>query len=163
MKIWYQSASSYRYEPVWDDYGRTLEQQCKAILRPETGLYVTGIPEMVRDIENWSSRSGTVKVSNLPTVQTVQGTVEDVGFDERTTVAGVHDLMTAAGDILPGAWQASLKEVRVGLRPAPSGTTPYVGPAANSARGILATGHFRNGVMLAPLTAEKVRAAVRAL
>ena len=55
MKIWYQSASSYRYEPVWDDYGHTLEQQCKAILRPDTGLYVTGIPEMVRDIENWRS------------------------------------------------------------------------------------------------------------
>ena len=109
----------------------------------------------------WAERCYTVPWSDRTLL--VGATVEDVGFDERTTVAGVHDLMTAVGEILPGAWQASLKEVRVGLRPAPSGTTPYVGPAANSTRVILATGHFRNGVMLAPLTAEKVRAAVRAL
>jgi len=53
MKIWYQSASAYRYEPVWDDYGQTLESQCRRILHPDTGIYVTGIAEMVRDIENW--------------------------------------------------------------------------------------------------------------
>ena len=53
MKIWYQSASAYRFEPVWDDYGRTLESQCRRILQPDTGLYVTGIAEMIRDIENW--------------------------------------------------------------------------------------------------------------
>lgn len=55
MKIWYQSASSYRHEPVWDEYGHTLEMQCGAIVRPDTQVYVTGIPAMVRDIENWKS------------------------------------------------------------------------------------------------------------
>jgi Asp/Glu/hydantoin racemase len=53
MKIWYQSSSAYRYEPVWDEYGKTLEEQCRRIVRPDTEVHVTGIPVMVRDIENW--------------------------------------------------------------------------------------------------------------
>lgn len=90
----------------------------------------------------------------------VGATAEDVGFDERTTVAGVRDLMDAAGEILPGTWQAALREVRVGLRPAPSGTTPLVGPASPGSRVWLATGHFRNGAMLAPLTARQIVSAI---
>jgi Asp/Glu/hydantoin racemase len=55
MKIWYQSASGYRYEPVWDEYGRTLEAQCRRVVHADTEVYVTGIPVMIRDIENWRS------------------------------------------------------------------------------------------------------------
>ena len=102
----------------------------------------------------WAERCYTVPWSDRTLL--VGATVEDVGFDERSTMAGVHGLMAAVGEILPGAWQASLKEVRVGLRPATPTNVPMVGPAANSPRVILATGHFRNGVMLAPLTAQLV-------
>jgi len=49
MKIWYQSASSYRYEPVFDEYGKTLEEQCKRVVRPDTEVYVTGVPVMMRE------------------------------------------------------------------------------------------------------------------
>ena len=66
MKIWYQSASSYRYEPVFEDYGRTLEAQCAAVLRPDTKLHVTGIPVMVRDIENWR---GLQYFQNIETIR----------------------------------------------------------------------------------------------
>ena len=55
MKIWYQSASSYRYEPVFEDYGRTLEAQCAKVVSSGTEVHVVGIPVMVRDIENWRS------------------------------------------------------------------------------------------------------------
>lgn len=55
MKIWYQSASAYGYEPVWDDYGRTLEAQCRRVVHRDTEVRVAGIPVMVRDIENWRS------------------------------------------------------------------------------------------------------------
>ena len=54
MKIWYQSASGYRYEPVWDEYGRTLEAQCRRVVHADTEVYVTGIPVMIRDIELYS-------------------------------------------------------------------------------------------------------------
>lgn len=53
MKIWYQSASGYGFEPVWDDYGKTIEAQCAKVVRPDTEVHLTGIPVMVRDIENW--------------------------------------------------------------------------------------------------------------
>jgi len=102
----------------------------------------------------WAERCYTVPWSDRTLL--VGATVEDVGFDERSTAAGIHDLMTAVGAILPAAWQASFKEVRVGLRPAPAGQVPLIAPAPNSPRVILATGHLRNGVMLAPFTAKKV-------
>ena len=86
----------------------------------------------------------------------VGATVEDVGFDERSTVAGVRDLLDAVGDLLPGAWQASLEEVRVGLRPATADHLPLLGPLARFPRIVLATGHYRNGVLLAPYTADVV-------
>jgi allantoin racemase len=50
MKLWYQSASSYRYEPAFDEYGRTLEEQCQRIVRPDTDVHVEGIEVMARDI-----------------------------------------------------------------------------------------------------------------
>lgn len=55
MKIWYQSLSSYRYEPVFDDYGKALEAQCKAAVRPDTEVFVTGTKVMVRDIDKYKS------------------------------------------------------------------------------------------------------------
>lgn len=55
MKIWYQSSSAFGYEPVWDEYGKTLQDQCVRIVRPETQVHVAGIPQMIRDVENWKS------------------------------------------------------------------------------------------------------------
>ncbi|MBI2727726.1 MAG: hypothetical protein HYX42_15910 [Polaromonas sp.] len=55
MKIWYQSSSSYGFEPVWDEYGKTLEDQCRAVVRPGTDVHVEGIPVMLRDVENWKA------------------------------------------------------------------------------------------------------------
>ena len=48
----------------------------------------------------------------------VGATVEDVGFDEQTTAAGVRDLLDAACDLMPQAWGAAFIDARVGLRPA---------------------------------------------
>ena len=106
----------------------------------------------------WSPRCYTVPWMDGSLL--VGATVEDVGFDERSTVSGVHDLMTAAGDVLPAVWRATLKEVRVGLRPSPAGDLPIMGPSASSPRVILATGHYRNGVLMAPLAARKVVEAI---
>lgn len=55
MKLWYQSMSSYRYEPVWDLYGKTLEEQCGKAARPDTEVYVTGMPVMMREIDRFRS------------------------------------------------------------------------------------------------------------
>lgn len=86
----------------------------------------------------------------------VGGTVEHVGFDERATDAGVQGLRRAAAELLPASARAHLQEVRVGLRPGTPDGVPVIGRAAANPRVIFATGHYRNGVLLAPLTAELV-------
>jgi glycine oxidase len=86
----------------------------------------------------------------------VGATVEDVGFDERTTAAGVRDLLDALCELLPEAWGATFIEARVGLRPGSADGLPLVGFSAHSDRIVYATGHYRNGVLLAPLTAHIV-------
>jgi glycine oxidase len=87
----------------------------------------------------------------------VGATVEDAGFDERATVAGVRDLLEAACTLVPHLWQASFAEVRVGLRPASPDSLPIVGRSSTVPGLIYALGHYRNGVLLAPLTAELVK------
>jgi glycine oxidase len=86
----------------------------------------------------------------------VGATLEDVGFDERATVAGVRDLLEAMCELVPGAWQASFAHARVGLRPGTPDALPIVGRSTRLPGLIYATGHYRNGVLLAPLTAELV-------
>lgn len=84
----------------------------------------------------------------------VGATAEDVGFDERATVAGVTDLLGAVCEILPSAWSADFVEVKVGLRPASRDGLPIVRPSERVPGLFFATGHFRNGILLAPLTAR---------
>jgi glycine oxidase len=90
----------------------------------------------------------------------VGATVEEAGFDERATAAGVRDLLEAGCTLVPHLWQASFEEVRVGLRPASPDGLPLVGPSEVVPGLVYATGHYRNGVLLAPLTAHLVRSVV---
>jgi glycine oxidase len=92
-------------------------------------------------------RDGTVLVG---------ATVEDVGFDERTTAAGVRDLLDAACELLPQAWTATFVEARSGLRPATTDGLPILGPSPSHPAVVYATGHYRNGILLAPITARLI-------
>lgn len=83
-------------------------------------------------------------------------TVEEAGFDERPTTSAVTDLMQAASDLLPAVREAACRHVRVGLRPACPDGLPLVGRSQRWPSLVYATGHFRNGVLLAPLTADLV-------
>jgi glycine oxidase len=86
----------------------------------------------------------------------VGATVEEAGFDERATVTGVHDLLEAACDLVPQAWRAAFRGVRVGLRPGTPDEVPIIGPSNRVPGLFYATGHYRNGVLLAPVTARLV-------
>jgi len=86
----------------------------------------------------------------------VGATVEDVGFDERATLGGVRALVDAASALVPGLDAASLEDVRVGLRPATADELPLIGPSATMPQVFYAAGHYRSGVLLAPLTAGLV-------
>lgn len=105
----------------------------------------------------WSSDCYVVPWSDGTVL--VGATAEDAGFDESTTVEGVSALTEAVQAVLPGAARARLKEVRVGLRPASPDGLPIIGPSG-AANVTYATGHYRNGILLAPLTASVVASLV---
>jgi glycine oxidase len=86
----------------------------------------------------------------------VGATMEEAGFDERTTVAGVRDLLEAACEIAPGAWTAGFVDARAGLRPASTDLLPIIGASRVVPNLMYATAHYRNGILLAPLTAALV-------
>jgi len=102
----------------------------------------------------WGAHSYTVPWQ--PDTLLVGATLEDVGFDERSTVAGVQELLDGVTELLPMAKLATLLDVRAGLRPSTADLLPIVGPLPGQPRVIVATGHYRNGILLAPLTAEIV-------
>jgi glycine oxidase len=85
----------------------------------------------------------------------VGATVEEQGFDLRVTAGGVHELLREAYRALPEVAELELVEAVAGLRPATPDNMPFVGPGAIDGL-VLAAGHYRNGILLAPITAERV-------
>lgn len=92
-------------------------------------------------------RDGTVLVG---------ATVEDVGFDEATTAEGIATLIDAATELVPALGGAAFVEARAGLRPGSPDELPVLGPLPGEPRIVVASGHYRNGVLLAPVTAVMV-------
>lgn len=86
----------------------------------------------------------------------VGATVEEVGFDERATVSGVATLLDAVRDLLPATRDAGFDEVRVGLRPGTPDDLPVLGWSRVVPNLVYATGHYRSGILLAPITARLV-------
>ncbi len=86
----------------------------------------------------------------------VGATVEDTGFDERTTVAGVRCLIEAASELVPDVSAANFTSAKAGLRPASGDDLPVIGASSVLPGVMYATGHYRNGILLAPLTAHLV-------
>ena len=85
----------------------------------------------------------------------VGATVEEMGFDTAVTAGGVHDLLREAYRLLPDVAEMELLDAIAGLRPGTPDNLPLVGPGTIDGL-VLATGHFRNGILLAPLAAETV-------
>jgi glycine oxidase len=87
----------------------------------------------------------------------VGATMEDVGFDERPTGAAIATLLQAAAELLPATREATFIDARAGLRPRMTeGEVPQIASSPSIANVTIAAGHFRNGVLLAPLTAQLV-------
>ena len=82
-------------------------------------------------------------------------TVEERGFDATTTADGVFRLLEAAREVLPDVGELEWSGVRAGLRPGTPDNLPVIGRGAVDGL-VWATGHYRNGVLLAPLTGEMV-------
>ena len=83
-------------------------------------------------------------------------TSEEVGFENRVTPAGLRQVLNAAVELCPGLAGAEVLETWSGLRPGTPDDLPILGPTDMSGL-LIATGHYRNGILLAPVTAKLIR------
>jgi glycine oxidase len=85
----------------------------------------------------------------------VGATVEEQGFDQRVTAGAVHHLLRAAAELLPDVDELELAETVVGLRPGSPDNAPLLGETGLDGL-VVATGHYRNGILLTPVTADAI-------
>jgi glycine oxidase len=85
----------------------------------------------------------------------IGATQEELGPDTTVTAGGVWQLLRDARVLLPGVTEMEFAEVSAGLRPGTPDNAPVLGPSALPGL-VLATGHFRNGVLLTPVTADVI-------
>jgi glycine oxidase len=88
----------------------------------------------------------------------VGATQYEAGFDTEPTVGGVRDLLRDAERVLPGVAEFALVEAAAGLRPGTPDNMPLIGAVSGEPGLLVATGHGRNGMLLAPVTAAAVLA-----
>jgi glycine oxidase len=86
----------------------------------------------------------------------VGATVEERGFDTTVTAGAVHELLESAVALVPGVAELELREARAGLRPGTPDNAPIIGPVRGVPDVVVATGHYRNGILLTPVTADAV-------
>ena len=84
----------------------------------------------------------------------IGSTTEKVGFDKNNTAAGVAGLLSAAIEAIPQLSDLAIDEIWAGLRPGTPDSLPFVGRAKDVDNLLIATGHYRNGILLTPVTAK---------
>jgi glycine oxidase len=90
----------------------------------------------------------------------VGSTTESVGFEKRVTVVGVSSMLKTALEMSPRMTSLEVLGFWSGLRPRAGDTLPVLGPCAEIAGVFYATGHYRNGILLAPITGELIASAI---
>ncbi|WP_372791106.1 glycine oxidase ThiO [Paraconexibacter sp.] len=85
-------------------------------------------------------------------------TMEEQGFDTQVTALGLHELLRDVHEVVPGVLELAVEQALAGLRPGTPDNAPLLGPHPALPGLHLATGHHRNGVLLAPITADLVAA-----
>lgn len=135
------------------------------VVRPVKGqLLRLHVPAAARPLLRHNVR-GLVRGSSIYLVPRPDGelvlgaTMEEQGFDTTVTAGAVYELLRDARELLPGITELAVTEVIAGLRPATADNAPVLGPTGLAGL-LLATGHFRNGVLLAPVTADALAAAL---
>jgi glycine oxidase len=131
-------------------------------IRPLKGqvLRLGAAPDILRRTVRATVRGREVYLVPRPDGEVVVGaTSEDVGPDTTTAAGAVHDLLHDAIEVLPELAEAELREAIARLRPATADNLPVVGATCVDGL-VIAAGHGRDGVLLAPITGDTVVAQV---
>ncbi|MDY7085079.1 MAG: glycine oxidase ThiO [Actinomycetota bacterium] len=125
-------------------------------IRPVKGqvLRLRGEPGLLRHVLNASADGREVYIVPRADGEVVVGATQEERTDRLVTAGGVHELLRAALDLVPGLAELELTETTVGHRPGTPDNAPLLGRLDD--RVVVAAGHFRNGVLLAPVTADIV-------
>jgi glycine oxidase len=137
------------------------------MVRPVKGqilrlLPAEGAPVLTSTVRGMVQGSSVYLVPRLDGTVVVGATVEERGFDTAVTAGATYELLRDAHRVVPGVTEMVLGEISTGLRPGSPDNAPIVGrPAVPGVDGlVVATGHYRQGILLAPLTAAAVAAIV---
>ncbi len=132
-------------------------------VRPVKGqtlrLRLPGRPRL-RHVVRAAVKGSPVYIVPRPDGQLVIGaSSEEAGFDQQPRAGAVYELLRDAQTVVPELGEAVFEEVSTGLRPASPDNAPIVGPTSVAGL-IAATGHYRNGILLTPVTADGVAALI---
>lgn len=141
----------------WSGSAAWLPPQARPPVRPVKGQVLTLRGSATKPVSERIVASERVYLVPRGDGRLVVGaTVEERG-DTMVTAGGVHELLREAYRLLPDVAELELVEAAAGLRPGTPDNLPLIGPGRLEGL-LLATGHYRNGVLLAPLTADAVAA-----
>jgi glycine oxidase len=128
-------------------------------VRPVRGqmLALGGMVTPIRSII-WSPRGYLVPRANG--LVFAGATVEDVGFRPQTTVRGLREMRRAAIEMVPQLALAQAEFTWAGLRPGSADDLPILGPLPGLENVTVASGHYRNGILLAPITGRLIAQAI---
>jgi glycine oxidase len=124
-------------------------------LRPTPATLAAGLPAglLARTVRGIVRGSSVYLVPRQSGELVIGATQEELGADTRVTAGGVWELLRDARALVPGITELELVEAVAGLRPGTPDNAPVLGPSQLPGL-VFATGHFRSGVLLAPVTAD---------
>jgi glycine oxidase len=148
---------------AWSGRVEGLPADVAVPVRPVKGqtlrLRLPGRPRL-RHIVRATVKGSPVYIVPRADGQLVIGaSTEERGFDQQPRAGAVYELLRDAQTVLPELGEAVLEEVSTGLRPGSPDNAPLVGPTSIEGL-VLATGHYRNGILLTPVTADGVASLV---
>jgi len=144
-------------------YSATLHPALKGLIRPVKGEILrlahrpSALPPPRRTVRAVVHGSHVYAVPRERGGLVVGATQTETGFDAAVTVGGVRDLLRDIERVLPGLAEYELVETAAGLRPGSPDNLPLVGRLGADGP-LVATGHHRNGLLLAPITADGILA-----
>ncbi|MEJ7845649.1 MAG: glycine oxidase ThiO [Acidimicrobiales bacterium] len=138
-----------------------LARADRAPLRPVKGQILTvrcppGEALLTRAVRGLVHGSGVYLVPRPDGRIVIGATVEEQGWDARPTAGAVYELLRDASLLVPGISECELVETLVGFRPGTPDNAPVLGASPAAGGLVHAVGHFRNGVLLAPVTADAI-------
>jgi glycine oxidase len=134
-----QIEGAAQYAPVTPAKGQMMALRCESV-------------QLRRDL--WSDHIYLVPRTDGRII--AGATVEYEGFDRSVTAGGMKKILNGAISLVPGLEKARIEETWAGLRPDSPDHLPILGPTDREGL-LIATGHFRSGILLAPITAQLIR------